>query len=81
MYTPERGIDLDMLRNDVKYLKKRYHLDAKGKSEGELVDRGDLWNCLFGKQRQSGVSGALQFEVDRQLRGDAAETRQAQQMA
>lgn len=39
VYTPERGIDLDMLRNDVKYLKKRYHLDAKGKSEGRLVLR------------------------------------------
>merc|ERR1711881_183850 len=36
---------------------------AKGKDEGELVDRGDLWNCLFGKQRQAGgaVSGVLQM--------------------
>ena len=39
MYTPERGIDLDMLRYDVKYLKKRYSLDVKGKSEGRLVIR------------------------------------------
>jgi E3 ubiquitin-protein ligase SHPRH len=52
---------------------------AKGKNEGELVDRGDLWDCLFGKQRQSGVvSGALQFAVDRHLRADAAEARQSQ---
>ena len=39
MYTPERGIDLDMLRNDVKLLKRRYALDAKGKAEGRLVLR------------------------------------------
>lgn len=39
VYTPERGIDLDMLRNDIKYLKRRYALDAKGKSEGRLVLR------------------------------------------
>ena len=50
MYTPERGIDLDMLRNDVKYLKRRYALDAKGKSEGRLVLRSvlradDLHGC------------------------------------
>jgi E3 ubiquitin-protein ligase SHPRH len=50
---------------------------AKGKNEGELVDRGDLWSCLFGKLRRSsgGVSGALQMEVDRQLRADAADAR------
>ena len=39
VYTPERGIDLDMLRNDVKFLKRRYGLDAKGKAEGRLVLR------------------------------------------
>ena len=39
VYTPERGIDLDMLRNDVKFLKRRYALDAKGKAEGRLVLR------------------------------------------
>lgn len=37
VYTPERGITLDMLRNDVKYLKKRYSLDIKGKNEGRIV--------------------------------------------
>ena len=26
-----------MLRDDVKYLKKRYSLDAKGKAEGRIV--------------------------------------------
>lgn len=52
---------------------------AKGKSEGELVDREDLWNCLFGKPRNSGSSNAVQMEVDRHLRADAAEARQAAQ--
>lgn len=39
VYTPETGINLDMLRNDVKFLKKRYNLDEKGKAEGRLVLR------------------------------------------
>lgn len=39
VYTPEQGINLDMLRADVKFLKLRYGLDAKGKSEGRLVIR------------------------------------------
>lgn len=37
VYTPERGIDLDMLRRDVRFLKRRYALDQKGKAEGRLV--------------------------------------------
>ena len=37
VYTPEKGITLDTLRNDVKYLKKRYSLDIKGKNEGRIV--------------------------------------------
>jgi 6-phosphofructokinase 1 len=32
-------VDLDTLRDDVKFLKKRYSLDVKGKSEGRLVIR------------------------------------------
>ena len=39
VYTPEHGMDLDLLRDDVKFLKLRYGLDAKGKSEGRLVIR------------------------------------------
>ena len=46
MYTPERGINLDMLRDDVKYLKKRYSLDVKGKSEGRLVVR-QVYGLLY----------------------------------
>ncbi|KAL7279222.1 hypothetical protein ACG7TL_007062 [Trametes sanguinea] len=47
VYTPERGIDLDMLRNDVKYLKRRYALDAKGKSEGRLVLRNEVASQVY----------------------------------
>ncbi|KAI0661758.1 6-phosphofructokinase [Cubamyces menziesii] len=47
VYTPERGIDLDMLRNDVKYLKRRYALDAKGKSEGRLVLRNEVSSDVY----------------------------------
>lgn len=32
-------MDLDLLRDDVKFIKLRYGLDAKGKSEGRLVIR------------------------------------------
>jgi 6-phosphofructokinase 1 len=39
VYTPEQGMNLDTLRQDVKFLKIRYGLDAKGKSEGRLVIR------------------------------------------
>jgi E3 ubiquitin-protein ligase SHPRH len=52
---------------------------SKGKNDGELVHRGDLWNCLFGKPRRNngGISGTLQMEVDRQVRLDAAEARRS----
>lgn len=39
VYTPEVGISLDTLRNDVKFVKERYGLDVRGKSEGRLVLR------------------------------------------
>lgn len=39
MYTPEEGINLDMLREDVRFLKTRYSLDPPGRSEGRLVIR------------------------------------------
>ncbi|KAI0783672.1 6-phosphofructokinase [Abortiporus biennis] len=47
VYTPERGINLDMLRNDVKYLKKRYSLDIKGRSEGRLVIRNEVASDVY----------------------------------
>lgn len=39
VYTPEVGMNLDTLRRDVRFLKTRYALDVKGKSEGRLVIR------------------------------------------
>lgn len=39
MYTPETGINLDMLERDVQFIKARYTLDVPGKSEGRLVIR------------------------------------------
>ncbi|KAI0950948.1 hypothetical protein AcW1_008116 [Taiwanofungus camphoratus] len=47
VYTPERGIDLDMLRRDVKYLKRRYSLDVKGKAEGRLVLRNEAASDVY----------------------------------
>jgi len=53
---------------------------VKGKSGGEVVDKGDLWNCLFGKKRVRvvGVTEEMQREVDRHLRAGAAEDRRGE---
>jgi 6-phosphofructokinase 1 len=42
VYTPEQGMNLDTLRQDVKFLKIRYGMDARGKSEGRMVIRSIL---------------------------------------
>lgn len=47
MYTPEQGLDLDTLRRDVRFLRTRYGLDVKGKSEGRLVIRSVFNNCAI----------------------------------
>ncbi|KAI6117255.1 phosphofructokinase domain-containing protein [Pisolithus croceorrhizus] len=47
VYTPEQGMDLDMLRADVKFLKIRYGLDVKGKSEGRLVIRNECASKVY----------------------------------
>jgi hypothetical protein len=39
LYTPEVGIDLNILSKDVKRLKTRFQLDVKGKSQGRIVLR------------------------------------------
>lgn len=47
VYTPEHGMDLDLLRNDMKFLKTRYALDVKGKSEGRIVIRYGLLESTY----------------------------------
>ena len=47
VYTPERGINLNSLKGDVKFLKNRYSLDSKGKSEGRLVIRSGVSPILW----------------------------------
>lgn len=46
-YIPETGISLDQLRKDVEFLKLRYGLDEKGKSEGRLILRFVLYRTFF----------------------------------
>jgi E3 ubiquitin-protein ligase SHPRH len=46
------------------------------KGDGEVVPSDDLWRCLFGKPRRV-IQPVLQREVDRHMRGEAAETRVA----
>ncbi|KIJ10708.1 6-phosphofructokinase [Paxillus involutus ATCC 200175] len=47
VYTSEKGMDLDLLRQDVKFLKIRYGLDAKGRSEGRLVIRNECASTVY----------------------------------
>lgn len=50
---------------------------TKGKGGGEIVEKEDLWNCLFGKPRRAAeaLPAEIQQDVDRQLRAEAAEGR------
>lgn len=53
-------------------------LMAKSASEGEVVNKDDLWECLFGSpNRAENADQAIenQKEVERFLRGEAAEKR------
>ncbi|KAE9407703.1 6-phosphofructokinase [Gymnopus androsaceus JB14] len=47
VYTPEQGMDLDTLRRDVRFLKTRYTLDAKGRSEGRLVIKNEAASGVY----------------------------------
>ncbi|KAG2037705.1 phosphofructokinase domain-containing protein [Suillus americanus] len=47
VYTPEQGMSLDTLRQDVKFLKIRYGLDAKGRSEGRMVIRNECASTVY----------------------------------
>ncbi|KAJ7637725.1 phosphofructokinase domain-containing protein [Mycena polygramma] len=47
VYTPEHGLNLDTLKRDVRFLKARYKLDAKGKSEGRLVIRNEAASSVY----------------------------------
>ncbi|KAJ1033106.1 hypothetical protein NDA16_000384 [Ustilago loliicola] len=47
VYTPEVGIGLQQLGKDVAFLKRRFLLDVKGKSEGRLVIRNEKSSDVF----------------------------------
>ncbi|CAE6465198.1 unnamed protein product [Rhizoctonia solani] len=47
VYTPEVGVSLDLLRTDVNFLKTRYSLDVKGKSEGRLVIMSEKASSVY----------------------------------
>ncbi|KAF9790704.1 phosphofructokinase domain-containing protein [Thelephora terrestris] len=47
VYTPEDGINLDMLRQDVKYMKRRYGIDKKGKATGRLIIRNEVASSVY----------------------------------
>lgn len=47
VYTPEVGMNLKMLSQDVDFLKKRFALDVKHKSEGRLVIRSEKASDVY----------------------------------
>lgn len=47
VYTPEEGISLSRLQEDVEFLKERYGLDEKGKSEGRLVIKSEKSSSVY----------------------------------
>lgn len=47
VYTPEVGINLKMLGGDVEFLRRRFALDVKGKSEGRLVIRSEKASDVY----------------------------------
>ncbi|KAK8847443.1 6-phosphofructokinase [Kwoniella newhampshirensis] len=47
VYTPEEGISLSVLQEDVEFLRKRYQLDVKGKSEGRLVIKSEKSSHIY----------------------------------
>jgi 6-phosphofructokinase 1 len=47
VYTPEVGINLETLREDVQWLKTRYALDEPGKSEGRIVIRNEKASTVY----------------------------------
>ncbi|WRT64730.1 6-phosphofructokinase [Kwoniella shivajii] len=47
VYTPEDGISLKLLQEDVEFLTKRYSLDTKGKSEGRLVIKSEKSSSIY----------------------------------
>ncbi|KAK1031774.1 hypothetical protein LTR33_016913, partial [Friedmanniomyces endolithicus] len=53
-----------------------------GKSGGEMVGDGDLWQCLFGKAQKVEVkpSEEMEVEVGRHLRAEAAVMRRVANM-
>lgn len=47
VYTPEVGINLQQLGSDVAWLRKRFQIDVKGKSEGRLVIRNEKSSDVY----------------------------------
>ncbi|KAL1411488.1 6-phosphofructokinase, alpha subunit [Vanrija albida] len=47
LYTPEEGISLRRLLDDVDFLKERYALDERGKSEGRLVIKSEKASSVY----------------------------------
>ncbi len=47
VYTPEVGINLKQLDEDVAWLRRRFEMDVKGKSEGRLVIRNEKSSDVY----------------------------------
>lgn len=47
VYTPEVGMDLDLIQKDVEFLKRRFSLDIKGKSDGRLIIKNEKASKVY----------------------------------
>lgn len=47
VYTPELGMDLGLVQSDVEFLKRRFALDVKGKSDGRFIIRNEKSSSVY----------------------------------
>ncbi|TIA99181.1 hypothetical protein E3P94_00543 [Wallemia ichthyophaga] len=47
VYTPELGMDLGLVQSDVEFLKRRFALDVKGKSDGRFIIRNEKASSVY----------------------------------
>ncbi|TIB91727.1 6-phosphofructokinase [Wallemia mellicola] len=47
VYTPEIGMDLELVQKDVEFLKRRFALDIKGKSDGRFIIRNEKSSQVY----------------------------------
>ncbi|KAL9936722.1 hypothetical protein V8E36_004790 [Tilletia maclaganii] len=66
VYTPEVGMEMAQLGRDVEFLKRRFGLDVKGKSEGRLVIKSEKASKVYTTETMTNIfkqEGAPLFDA------------------